>query len=97
MKDLISREALALDVRRNLMPNVDADGTVSVEDAERYFLSRIAQAPAVDAVEVVRCIECEEFEPNEIVAPQTGTCWHCEMVRDFDSFCSYGKRRRDGE
>ena len=53
MKDLISREALALDVRRNLMPNVDADGTVSVEDAERYFLSRIEKAPAVDAVEVV--------------------------------------------
>lgn len=57
----------------------------------------IDSIPAVDAVEVVRCIECEEFEPNEIVAPQTGTCWHCEMVRDFDSFCSYGKRRMDGE
>ena len=38
MDEYINREALSLKVKRHLMPNVDADGTVSVEDAERYFL-----------------------------------------------------------
>lgn len=36
-------EKLSLDIQRNLMPNVDDDGTVTVEDAERYFLSRIKE------------------------------------------------------
>ena len=34
-------ERLSLDIQRHLMPNVGDDGTVTVENAERYFLSRI--------------------------------------------------------
>lgn len=98
MKDLISREALALDVRRNLMPNVDADGTVSVEDAERYFLSRIEKAPAVDAAEVVRCSKCKygviddpDF-PNQYFCRSDGDRWN-----SGEYFCSDGEPRMDGE
>ena len=36
-------ERLILDVQRHLMPNVDDDGTVTVENAERYFISRIKE------------------------------------------------------
>ena len=36
-------EELSLDIQRNLMPNVDDDGTVTVENAERYFLARIKE------------------------------------------------------
>lgn len=90
MKDLISREALALDVRRNLMPNVDADGTVSVEDAERYFLSRIEKAPAVDAVEVVRCKDCVSH--RNCLTEATFV-----IARIENPYCCGGKRRMDGE
>ena len=41
----IDADALALEVRMNLMPNVDIDGTVRVEDAERYFLNLIEKSP----------------------------------------------------
>ena len=37
----IDANSLKLKVQRYLMPNVDDDGTVSVENAERYFLNLI--------------------------------------------------------
>lgn len=49
-----------------------------------------------NVVPVVRCKDCKSFQADEIVAPGTGTCWHCEMVMEFDDFCSYGERK-DGE
>lgn len=52
-KEYIERGALVLKVRRHLMPNVDIDGTVSVEDAERYFLKLLDEQPTADMVEVV--------------------------------------------
>ena len=41
-------DALRLKVMRYLMPNVDVDGTVSVEDAERYFLKLLEDEPTAD-------------------------------------------------
>ncbi len=43
---------LELFVQRNLMPNVDVDGTVSVENAERWFLKLLKEklAPYVSAL-----------------------------------------------
>lgn len=35
--------AFELDVKRHLMPNVDIDGTVSVENAERWFLKLLKE------------------------------------------------------
>ena len=43
----VDREALALKVKRHLMPNVDPDGTISVEDAERWFLKLLEEAPTI--------------------------------------------------
>lgn len=49
-------------------------------------------APAVDAVEVVRCKECRyDGDENE-----------CPLIAKFDNvgdydFCSYGKRREENE
>ena len=37
----IDADSLKLKVQRYLMPNIDDDGTVSVENAERYFLKLI--------------------------------------------------------
>ena len=37
-------EKLILGIQRHLMPNVEEDGTVTVENAERYFISKIKEA-----------------------------------------------------
>lgn len=43
---------LELQVQRHLMPNVDIDGTVRVEDAERWFLKLLKEhlAPYISAI-----------------------------------------------
>lgn len=65
-----------------------------------FMASLIADAPTVDAVEVVRCRDCRHWNP------ETGFCnlnshfsmdgldW--DMFND-DDFCSQGERRTDGQ
>lgn len=48
----IDTEILKRNIRKNLMPNVDVDGTVTVECAERYFLKLIDITATVDIVKV---------------------------------------------
>ena len=52
MPEYIERETVVTKVKTYIMPNVDIDGTVSIENAERYFLNLLAETPAVDVVEV---------------------------------------------
>ena len=45
----------------------------------------IDNAPTVDAVEVVRCRDCQKFKT-----------YGCRMVASgYDDFCSYGERKED--
>ena len=48
----VDAEKLKKNVRVNLMPNVDVDGTVTVENAERYFLNLIDKTSTADVVEI---------------------------------------------
>lgn len=66
-------------------------------------------APTVDAVEVVRCKDCQSFEKkwswdnvNTGKEECCGYCWHWDHETgmspnqvDGDDFCSYGERRTD--
>jgi hypothetical protein len=90
----IDCEALALKVKKYLMPNVDIDGTVTVENAERYFLKLLEDAPAVDAVEVVRCEDCIYSRPKHCTS-YVIHCRHPQVLRDkyIKFFCGHGKRR----
>lgn len=54
MARYIDAETLKRNIRVNLMPNVDVDGTVTVENAERYFLNLIDKSSAADVAEVKR-------------------------------------------
>lgn len=45
---------LKRNIRVCLMPNVDVDGTVTVENAERYFLNLIDKTSTADVAEVKR-------------------------------------------
>lgn len=59
-------------------------------------------APAVDAVEVVRCYECKHSRTYKCKADPMYNCLMCykddvtvRFVED-DFFCAYGERRNDG-
>ena len=62
MARYIDAEALKRNIRVNLMPNVDIDGTVSVENAERYFLNLIDKTSTADVVEVKHGVWILEHE-----------------------------------
>lgn len=58
----------------------------------------MVEAPACDAVEVVRCSECQHwggvtygFVCRKFSGENTKICMHA------DGFCSYGERRSDNE
>lgn len=53
----------------------------------------IADAPAVDAVPVVRCADCVRFRPDDDV---WGRCTVSGKMRCKD-FCSYGVRKDGGD
>lgn len=48
MPKYVDIQPIVTKIRRELMPNIDIDGTVSVEDAERYFLKLLESAPSID-------------------------------------------------
>ena len=56
----------------------------------RKALRCIEQAPTMDAVPVVRCRECTEFDETE------HECSHWYGFREND-FCSYGKRKEGAD
>lgn len=70
-----------------LIKEANADGAYGYVDAKQ-----IADAPTVDAVEVVRCRECKHCDPEN---------YHCDhpmgtaapLKRKPDDFCSYGERK----
>ena len=80
-KDLISRSALLFALRNEYLP---AKG----EFARAMDIARFAiyDAPAVDAVEVVRCRDCVHRHTNP----------HCHG-RPMDWYCPNGERRRRDE
>lgn len=86
--DLISRSALVENIA--FLENGGYGGK-AVEAIKRY----IKRAPAVDAVEVVRCKDCKRnpgYKPNG-----RNMVW-CRRWRDYtplNGFCGYGERRAD--
>ena len=79
--DLISREALLEAIRTDVAPL-----TLSM------VFQHIYSAPAVDAVEVVRCKDCRYGEDfgEECFCHYCGSDWNLP-----DHYCSYGERREN--
>lgn len=82
----IDKEKLVLDVQRYLIPDTDCDGTVNVEQAERYFLSLINNQPTADVVEM-------KYGYWEIVKGSNGkekmVCTNCRHQQDLHSTFTY--------
>ena len=74
-----------------LIKEACADGAYGYVDAKQ-----IADAPTVDAVEVVRCMDCKHCDPEN---------YHCDhpmgtaapLRRKPDDFCSYGERKEGAD
>lgn len=76
------------------------------EEAADSFLYAIRNAPAVDAVEVVRCKDCKYWVPMDIGGWMTKgrIDGECRLLLDIhsskmymtkkDHFCSYGRKER---
>lgn len=81
--------------KRNLIDRDDLIDTLGVSDREIFAKEVIAEAPTVDAVEVVRCMGCE-------YSGHFDGLLYCENSRGLagsvspEGFCSYGERRTDG-
>ena len=101
--DLIRRDALLEDLRESINWLHKIYGGLEYEDEKRICSAEIASftevgmrvkdAPAVDAVEVVRCKDCVFYKPYiQEMYKGKGDCEeHDAMVCD-DDFCSYGRR-----
>ena len=94
MKDLIDRKALGVGkCSEEVLPHAYCVAWNSLIDI-------IEQAPAVDAVEVVRCKECEHWTHVE---SGMGDCTnrrfhldgHADPTMKADDFCSCGERRTE--
>lgn len=59
----------------------------------RDFIAVIDKSPTINAVPVVRCCECEHYNPEEYFSP-------CVLPQGLEcakpnDFCSYGYRKED--
>ena len=87
----IDKELCKRNIRVNLMPNVDIDGTVTVENAERYFLNLIDKTSTADVAEVKH----GEWEWDERFSDYT-----CSLCHNWDlttpNYCSNCGAKMDG-
>lgn len=91
MADLIDRAALLEDIEKTVIYTA-RDGVPSAKmRGANKITDRIKAAPAVDAVEVVRCKECKRYSRDEMFGGG-----YCDGVKKkLNDFCSYGERRED--
>lgn len=91
MADLIYRSGVAQAIeiaQKSLLTDNDAlwENNRKYHKGLAWSCRIIDEAPAVDAVEVVRCKDCKHWAH--------GDCYRLELSRPND-FCSYGERRED--
>lgn len=60
----------------------------------RKALRCIEEAPTIDAVEVVRCMDCKHSEIDDPDLPSQHYCHAGCGWNDGDFYCSYGERRK---
>lgn len=82
MKDLISREALQQEALKLALKYFEID------DYAYEVYEMIEHAPAVDAVEVVRCYRCKHYIKSLMLCQREDGL----DVPDKLDYCSYGER-----
>ena len=96
--DLISRSALLTEVEGAFNRHYEQSSYQFIHDFFRCAVKRIKNAPAVDAVEVVRCKDCEYSFRNRGHKKDACPIRDANIWLGGDGFCSLGVRRgEDGE
>lgn len=102
MPRYVDIEPIITNIRRNLMPNVDEAGTVTVENAERYFLRLLETAPAADVTKTKHGtwnIDTEYYDDDysECNVRSVFVCSICSRTeRTRQPYCNCGAKM-DGE
>lgn len=86
MSDLIRREALLKELATHFN---NVDGRTLYHPSMALAMHDVRNAPAVDAVEVVRCKDCEWGGKCEV------ECLLREIDKIADPYCAAGKRREE--
>lgn len=96
MAEYIEREAIIAAIVESKNDNPHTNGTMRVmHDHEHMRLLRItAMQPAADVAPVVRCKDCENAQ-NE--CDGMIICRVYKHIMWLHDFCSYGKRKDEGE
>ena len=90
VREKVPNEKRLIDANE-LIKEANADGAYGYVDAKQ-----IADAPTVDAVEVVRCRQCKHCDPeNHHCDHHMGTV--APLKREPDDFCSYGERKEGAD
>ena len=55
-------------------------------DKSMYAEDRVEEAPTIDAVPVVRCLECKQYDADWFY------CNRLDINTDHDFFCAYGEQ-----
>ena len=86
---------------------IDADAFLEkMKRTSRYFdvVFDVEEMPTVDAVEVVRCRECQHWKPSRSKAGNSfsnmeyiGGCEFTNYYRRESDFCSYGERKEGAD
>ena len=72
MSRYIDAESLASKIKKYLNPHTDESGMVSVENADRWFLSLIENEPTVDAIFLPCPIGTMVYRIARVGDPETG-------------------------
>lgn len=94
--DLISRDALLKALKHYSLSYGSSLGRHS--GIAEIFLYAIEEAPSVDAVEVVRCKDCENWDTDwcpSHSAKGEHWCGMIDLVTEPDFFCGYGERKKE--
>ncbi len=93
MDDLISRSALLERLAFKRMGSMQRNTYPGLESA----IAQVKKAPAVDAVEVVRCKGCKHYEVGMClkIYSDGAVSQYAWQEREPNDFCSKGKRRDD--
>ena len=99
MAEYIDRELLKERFRKRLnwlKKDIHDEYSGALYDCCEYDTKLIDEIPVIDAVSVVRCLECKHYDPeNHHCDHYMGTS--APLRRKPDDFCSYGERKEGAE
>lgn len=91
MDELIYRDALLADIAASVVFSGSNSRNAEIRGANK-IIARIKAAPTIDAVEVVRCRDCEVPHNRYTGCPNLNG-----LVTPHDFYCPFGERKEGAD